>query len=49
MDVICQTGFGLDTSAQTDPDNPFIANVIKIFETKPSKNPMLLFNCKYRW
>jgi len=47
MDVICQTGFGLDVSAQTDPDNPFIINAKRIFEQKPAKNPMLLFSCMY--
>lgn len=47
MDVICTTGFGLDVSAQTEVDNPFVEHAKLIMEKRGVRNPMLLFGCKF--
>ncbi|XP_052227092.1 cytochrome P450 3A21-like isoform X9 [Dreissena polymorpha] len=42
MDVICSTGFGLDVSAQTNPDNPFIKYSKRFLETSPLGMPKFI-------
>ncbi|KAH3852165.1 hypothetical protein DPMN_094664 [Dreissena polymorpha] len=42
MDVICSIGFGLDVSAQTNPDNPFIKYSKRVLETSPAGMPKFI-------
>lgn len=42
MDLICSVGFGLDVSAQTQPDHPLIKNAKEIVNPKRVFNPFLL-------
>lgn len=46
MDVICSTGFGLDASAQRDPNNAFIKNAKALVEPKLTTNPSFLIGSK---
>ena len=46
MDVICSTGFGLDVSAQTNPDNPFIKYSKRFLETSPLGMPKFILYSK---
>ncbi|KAL4236012.1 Cytochrome P450 3A4 [Mactra antiquata] len=42
MDVICSTGFGLEVSAQTTPDNAFIRNSKEFLDFDGLRNPLFL-------
>lgn len=46
MDVILSTGFGLDASAQRDPDNLFVKNAKELVELKLATNPVFLLGSK---
>ncbi|XP_052250572.1 cytochrome P450 3A9-like isoform X2 [Dreissena polymorpha] len=42
MDVICATSFGLEVSAQTDLENPFIKHSKEFLDINPSGNPLFI-------
>lgn len=42
MDVICRLNFGLDISAQTSPDHPFIKNARNIVTGSGLMNPVII-------
>jgi len=46
MDVICSTGFGVDASAQKDPDNPFIKYTKTFTEISPPASPLFMIASK---
>ena len=46
MDVICSTGFGLDASAQRDPDNPFIKHAKSFIDVEPAGKPLFMLASK---
>jgi len=47
MDSIASTAFGIDIDSQNQQDDPFVANVDRIFERTPKAKIMFLIASMY--
>lgn len=47
MDVITKTGFGVDASIQTNPDNPFMKHALSAASFSGARSPGFLLSSQF--